>query len=57
MALFKVLAPLKMTHTVSGRGGGVGWGPGSRCLCVCVCVSVFLGLSALNKVCEVNCPY
>lgn len=55
MALFKVLAPLKMTHTVSGRGG---WG-GVLVVdaYVCVCVSVFLGLSALNKVCEVNCPY
>lgn len=52
MALFKVLAPLKMTHTVSGWGGVL-----VVDAYVCVCVSVFLGLSALNKVCEVNCPY
>ena len=57
MALFKVLAPLKMTHTVLGRGGGGRGGVPEVDAHLCVCMSVFLGLSALNKVCEVNCPY
>lgn len=57
MAFFKVLAPLKMTHTVLGQGGGGRGGVPVVDAHVCLCMSVFLGLSALNKVCEVNCPY
>ena len=57
MALFKVLAPLKMTHTVLGKGGGGRGGVPVVDAHVWLCMSVFLGLSALNKVCEVNCPY
>ena len=38
MALFKVLAPLKMTHTVSGQGGGVGVPVVDAHVCVCTSV-------------------